>query len=72
VRVGLGEKSVTKLSLKLAQNGQERSKSENRNRRYLTAGEGIYLNFLSDSESTILFFKTAGFRPSALWQCIES
>jgi len=42
--------TVTVLSPKLAQNKQKLSKS---NRRYLTAGKGIYLNFLLDSESAI-------------------
>jgi hypothetical protein len=37
----------------------------NRNRRYLAAGKGISLNFLSDSEPAILFFKTAAFNHSA-------
>jgi hypothetical protein len=42
--------TVTVLSPKLAQDKQKLSKS---NRRYLTAGKGIYLNFLLDSESAI-------------------
>jgi hypothetical protein len=41
--------------------GKNQQTPKNRDRRYLTAGKGIWLNFLRDGESAILFFKTAGF-----------
>jgi hypothetical protein len=41
VREGLKAASVTKLSLKVAQNEQKRSKSRKQNCRYLAAGKGI-------------------------------
>jgi len=40
---------------------KNRTSSEKINYRYLTAGHGIYLDFVLDGESAILFFKTAGF-----------
>jgi len=46
--------TVTKLSLKLAQNRQKSQQTpRNQNRRYLAAGKGIYLIFLPDSEPAI-------------------
>jgi len=36
---------------------------QKRNLRYLAADKGIYLNFVLDSESAILFFKASGFQP---------
>jgi hypothetical protein len=38
---------------KAAQNEQNKANPENRNRRYLAAGKGIWLNFLLDSEPVI-------------------
>jgi len=40
---------------------KNRATPKNWNSRYLTAGKGIYLDFVSDSELAISGFKTAGF-----------
>src|SRR5580704_13291339 len=44
--------------------GQNEANPKNRNSRYLAAAKGIWLNFLLDSESAILFFKTGWFNRS--------